>query len=83
VPNLRILRKLRMTTAGQPSLSAALRAKTGANEPIRTVDLLITSELLYQLSYVGLKGLGTGTLYREKGESQPSLGATTGDGPDP
>jgi branched-chain amino acid aminotransferase len=28
--------------------------KNGADEPIRTVDLLITSELLYQLSYVGL-----------------------------
>ena len=27
----------------------------GANERIRTADLLITSELLYQLSYIGLK----------------------------
>ena len=26
---------------------------SGANERIRTADLLITSELLYQLSYVG------------------------------
>jgi hypothetical protein len=26
----------------------------GADDPIRTDDLLITSELLYQLSYVGL-----------------------------
>ncbi len=25
----------------------------GANEPTRTADLLITSELLYQLSYIG------------------------------
>lgn len=27
--------------------------KSGAGEPIRTVDLLITSQLLYQLSYTG------------------------------
>ena len=26
---------------------------TGANDPIRTGDLLITNELLYRLSYVG------------------------------
>ena len=29
----------------------------GAGEPIRTVDLLITSQLLYQLSYTGSKGI--------------------------
>ena len=29
-------------------------AKYGADERTRTADLLITSELLYQLSYVGL-----------------------------
>ena len=28
--------------------------KTKAQERIRTVDLLITSELLYQLSYLGI-----------------------------
>ena len=31
-----------------------LRVINGANDPIRTDDLLITSELLYQLSYVGV-----------------------------
>ena len=30
------------------------KKKSGADDPIRTDDLLITSELLYQLSYVGL-----------------------------
>ena len=30
------------------------RGKCGANSRIRTDDLLITNELLYQLSYVGL-----------------------------
>ena len=29
--------------------------KVGANDRIRTDDLLITNELLYQLSYIGLK----------------------------
>ena len=29
-------------------------ALRGANERTRTADLLITSELLYQLSYIGL-----------------------------
>ena len=29
------------------------REKRGANSRIRTDDLLITNELLYQLSYVG------------------------------
>ena len=33
-----------------------LRGKFGADDPIRTDDLLITSELLYQLSYVGPGG---------------------------
>ncbi len=32
------------------------REKRGANSRIRTDDLLITNELLYQLSYVGLTG---------------------------
>ena len=31
----------------------------GANDPNRTDDLLITSELLYQLSYVGFYRVGT------------------------
>ena len=30
------------------------KGKDGADERTRTADLLITSELLYQLSYVGL-----------------------------
>ncbi len=33
---------------------AFLLKKSGANDPDRTDDLLITSELLYQLSYVGV-----------------------------
>ncbi len=33
------------------------RGKSGANSRIRTDDLLITNELLYQLSYVGLKNV--------------------------
>ncbi len=32
-----------------------LLGKDGANDPIRTDDLLITNELLYQLSYIGLR----------------------------
>jgi len=34
--------------------SAALRAKAGAGSRIRTDDLLITNQLLYQLSYAGI-----------------------------
>ncbi len=34
--------------------SAALRAKAGADSRIRTDDLLITNQLLYQLSYAGI-----------------------------
>ncbi|MEN9590236.1 MAG: hypothetical protein RLZZ481_2022 [Pseudomonadota bacterium] len=33
---------------------AVTRVITGANEGNRTPDLLITNELLYQLSYIGL-----------------------------
>ena len=40
-------------TARQSSLSATLRAKTGADDEIRTRDLRFTKPLLYQLSYVG------------------------------
>jgi hypothetical protein len=29
--------------------------KNGADEEIRTLDLLITNQLLYQLSYIGIK----------------------------
>ena len=36
------------------------RLLNGANDPDRTDDLFITNELLYQLSYVGLK---TGLIY--------------------
>ncbi len=35
-------------------MGAEDRRRDGADDPIRTDDLLITSELLYQLSYVGL-----------------------------
>jgi hypothetical protein len=31
------------------------RLSTGADERNRTVDLLITNELLYQLSYIGYR----------------------------
>ena len=41
------------------------KQKYGADERTRTVDLLITSELLYQLSYVGLKLLRGGRRERE------------------
>lgn|GEM_PF-1792542 len=34
-------------------------SKRGANERTRTADLLITSELLYQLSYIGKDSVGT------------------------
>ncbi len=33
--------------------------KSGANDRIRTDDLLITNELLYQLSYIGFRNEGT------------------------
>ena len=39
------------TSARQPSLSATLRAKAGGAEGIRTPDLLIANQPLYQLSY--------------------------------
>ncbi len=35
-----------------------LKGLAGADERTRTADLLITSELLYQLSYVGSGQLG-------------------------
>ncbi len=43
--------RLRYATARQSSLCAALRAKTGGAEGIRTPDLLIANQPLYQLSY--------------------------------
>ena len=43
--------RLRYASARQSSLSAALRAKTGGAEGIRTPDLLIANQPLYQLSY--------------------------------
>lgn len=60
--------------------SVALReAKNGADDPTRTDDLLITSELLYQLSYVGPDGwLGRSSrLCRKPGSRRrsESLGA--------
>jgi hypothetical protein len=39
----------------EPRNPSNYNEKYGADEPIRTVDLLITSELLYQLSYVGMR----------------------------
>ena len=33
-----------------------LKSKTGAGDGTRTRDLLITSQLLYQLSYTGVNG---------------------------
>lgn len=47
------------------------RPKAGANGRNRTDDLLITSELLYRLSYVGPKMRHT--LYRAPGESRQHL----------
>ena len=46
-----VLARLRGASARQSSLSAALRAKTGGAEGIRTPDLLIANQPLYQLSY--------------------------------
>lgn len=43
---LRRLAKAQRATAGQPSLSAALRAKAGAGGRIRTDDPLITNQKL-------------------------------------
>ncbi len=34
-----------------------MKYKNGANDRIRTDDLLITNELLYQLSYIGMPSL--------------------------
>ena len=39
------------TSARQPSLSAALRAKAGGAKEARTPDLLNAIQALYQLSY--------------------------------
>ena len=44
----------------------------GAGEQTRTADLLITNQLLYQLSYAGPGGMGTHGLRRPE-----SLGALT------
>ena len=41
-----------------PERRGIFRGISGANERIRTADLLITSELLYQLSYIGLSCTG-------------------------
>ncbi len=38
------------------SAEKVVGGKNGANDPDRTDDLLITNELLYQLSYVGATG---------------------------
>ena len=38
---------------GKKRSEGGFEQKTGANERIRTADLFITSELLYQLSYIG------------------------------
>ena len=52
--------RLRMLARGShdygvtASAPRKLVAEAGANERNRTADLLITSELLYQLSYVGM-----------------------------
>ena len=46
IVRLRILAEARMTTAGQSSLSAALRAKAGRSGGTRTPDPLIKSQLL-------------------------------------
>ena len=43
----------RVGSDGRERQPRAIQEKSGADDPIRTDDLLITSELLYQLSYVG------------------------------
>ncbi len=43
-----------MTYSKRSRSGFASKGGYGANDPNRTDDLLITSELLYQLSYVGL-----------------------------
>lgn len=48
----RLLARAAMHTP-HSSNPAQSKKKSGADDPIRTDDLLITSELLYQLSYVG------------------------------
>ena len=48
IPQIR--KKLRLVN---PCELASYAQKNGADERIRTADLLITSELLYLLSYVG------------------------------
>ena len=47
----------------------------GANARTRTAGLLITSELLYQLSYVGLRGLKK---YEKEVAKSTSKSITTG-----
>ena len=51
----RLLARAAMHTP-HSSNPAQSKKKSGADDPIRTDDLLITSELLYQLSYVGPRG---------------------------
>ena len=42
-----------LQTTGKAGLPAVALAKAGAGSRIRTDDLLITNQLLYQLSYAG------------------------------
>ena len=44
--------------AGEITTSLPRNKKNGAHNKIRTRDLLITNQLLYQLSYVGKYGAG-------------------------
>jgi hypothetical protein len=49
----RIIRRLLLLRCGVSGYMATTLLNTGAGERSRTLDLLITNELLYQLSYTG------------------------------
>ena len=48
------------TRAGRPHNPSVKGGECGADVGTRTPDLLITSELLYQLSYIGPIKVGSG-----------------------
>ena len=50
-----------------------VRRHTGADERIRTADLLITNQLLYQLSYVGLNLASSDTSVKVVARAEQSI----------
>jgi hypothetical protein len=60
------LARLSFISARQLSRSATLRAKTGAHDQDRTDDLILTKDVLYQLSYMGTVKSGTVILIPKK-----------------